>query len=228
VGAMELPGALHRVSPVELKARVEAERLGRPFLLHVDDAGAQRIVELPADRERLTLGRGEACDVSLPWDGEASRVHALLERLHDEWSVDDSGSRNGSFVNGERVNGRRRLRDGDVLRVGRTLIVFRAPPGGDSVQTLPADDDAVPSLTAAQRRVLIEVCRPFAASSFAAPASTRQIAEALVVSPDTVKTHLRALFDAFAIEALPQNQKRAELARRAFDLGVVGRAELGD
>jgi DNA-binding transcriptional ArsR family regulator len=228
VGAMELPGALHRVSPVELKARVEAERLGRPFLLHVDDAGAQRIVELPADRERLTLGRGEACDVALPWDGEASRVHALLERLHDEWSVDDSGSRNGSFVNGERVNGRRRLRDGDVLRVGRTLIVFRAPPGGDSVQTLPADDDAVPSLTAAQRRVLIEVCRPFAASSFAAPASTRQIAEALVVSPDTVKTHLRALFDAFAIEALPQNQKRAELARRAFELGVVGRAELGD
>src|SRR3954465_4430163 len=242
---MELPGALHRVSPVELKARVEAERLGRPFLLHVNDAGAQRLVDLPADRERLTLGRGEACDVALPWDGEASRVHALLERLHDEWSVDDSGSRNGvlvqrgrgvdgrgsrngSFVNGERVNGRRRLRDGDVLRVGRTLIVFRAPPGGDSVQTLPADDDAVPSLTAAQRRVLIEVCRPFAASSFAAPASTRQIAEALVVSPDTVKTHLRALFDAFAIEALPQNQKRAELARRAFELGVVGRAELGD
>jgi DNA-binding transcriptional ArsR family regulator len=228
VGAMELPGALHRVSPVELKARVEAERLGRPFLLHVDDAGAQRIVELPPDRERLTLGRGEACDVALPWDGEASRVHALLERLHEEWSVDDSGSRNGSFVNGERVNGRRRLRDGDVLRVGKTLIVFRAPPGGDSVQTLPADDDAVPSLTAAQRRVLIEVCRPFATSSFAAPASTRQIAEALVVSPDTVKTHLRALFDAFAIEALPQNQKRAELARRAFELGVVGRAELGD
>lgn len=228
MGAMELPGALHRVSPVELKARVEAERLGHPFLLHVDDAGAQRIVELPADRERLTLGRGEACDVALSWDGEASRVHALLERLHEEWSVDDSGSRNGSFVNGERVNGRRRLRDGDVLRVGKTLIVFRAPPGGDSVQTLPADDDAVPSLTAAQRRVLIEVCRPFAASSFAAPASTRQIAEALVISPDTVKTHLRALFDAFAIEALPQNQKRAELARRAFELGVVGRAELTD
>ena len=225
---MELPDALHRASPAELKARIEAERLGRPFLLHVDDAGAQRIVELPADRERLTLGRGEACDVALPWDGEASRVHALLERLHAEWSFDDSGSRNGSFVNGERVSGRRRLRDGDVLRVGKTLIVFRAPSAGESVQTLPADDDAVPSLTSAQRRVLIEVCRPFAASSFAAPASTRQIAEALVVSPDTVKTHLRALFDAFAIEALPQNQKRAELARRAFELGVVGRAELGD
>ena len=57
-------------------------------------------------------------------------MHALLERLHDEWSVvDDGGSRNGSFVNGERLSGRRRLRDADVVRVGRTLIVYRAPEG---------------------------------------------------------------------------------------------------
>ena len=220
---MELPSALHRVSPVELKARIEAERRGRPFLVYVDDGGAQRLLELSG--ERVTLGRGEACAVALPWDGEASRVHALLEPLHDEWTVDDGGSRNGSFVNGERVSGRRRLRDGDVIRVGRTLIVFRAP-AGDSIQTLPADETAIPRLTAAQRRVLVEVCRPFAASSFAAPASTRQIAAALVVSPDTVKTHLRALFEAFAVEPLPQNQKRAELARRAFELGVVARSEL--
>ena len=48
-----------------------------------------------------------------------------------------------------------------------------------------------------------------------------------MISTDTVKTHLRALFDAFGVEALPQNQKRAELARRALELGVVSRAELG-
>jgi pSer/pThr/pTyr-binding forkhead associated (FHA) protein len=221
---MELPGALHRVSPVELKARLQAERRGRPFLLFADEAGAQRIVELAG--ERITVGRDEACEIALPWDREASRVHALLECLHDEWSaVDDGRSRNGSFVNGERLSGRRRLRDGDVLRVGRTLLVFRAPTGSESVQTLPAEDEP-PRLTAAQRRVLIEVCRPFAASSYAAPASTRQIAEALVVSHDTVKTHLRALFEAFQVEALPQNQKRAELARRALERGVVSRAEL--
>jgi pSer/pThr/pTyr-binding forkhead associated (FHA) protein len=221
---MELPIALHRVSPSELKARIEAERLGRPFLVLIDDDGLQQLVEL--EEERVTVGRDEGCDVALPWDREASRVHALLERLHDQWSVvDDGGSRNGSFVNGERVGGRRRLRDGDVLRVGRTALLFRAPTGGESVQTLPSDDPE-PSLTAGQRRVLVEVCRPFAASSFAAPASTRQIADALVISPETVKTHLRALFEAFGVEALPQNQKRAELARRALERGIVGRAEL--
>jgi pSer/pThr/pTyr-binding forkhead associated (FHA) protein len=224
---MELPSALHRASPVELRARIEAERRGRPFLVFADDDGRQRLLELPADRDRLTLGRGDACDVAVPWDREASRVHALLERLHEEWSVvDDGGSRNGSFVNGERLSGRRRLRDGDVLRIGRTLIVFRAPSGSASVGTLPSDEDAMPRLTAAQRRVLIEVCRPFAASSFAAPASTRQIAEVLVVSPETVKTHLSALFEAFAVRATAQNQRRAELARRALELGVVTRAEL--
>ena len=224
---MELPGALHRVSPVELKARIEAERRGRPFLVFVDAEGAQRLLELPTERDRLTLGRDDACDVAVPWDREASRVHALLERLHDEWSVvDDGGSRNGSFVNGERLRGRRRLRDGDLLRVGRTLIAYRAPAGGESVQTLPADEKAAPQLTPAQHRVLVEVCRPFAASSYAAPASTREIAAALFVSGDTVKTHLRALFEAFGVEATAQGQRRAELARRALELGAVTRAEL--
>jgi DNA-binding SARP family transcriptional activator/DNA-binding CsgD family transcriptional regulator len=223
---MELPDALHRASPAELKARIAAERADRPFLLFTDSEGAQRIVDLPPDAGRVTVGRGEACDVSLHWDREASRVHALLERLHDEWTVDDGGSRNGSFVNGERLSRRRRLRDGDVVRIGRTLLVFRAPSGSESVQTLPAEDAEAPELTPAQHKVLVQVCRPFAASTYAAPASTRQIAEELVISPDTVKTHLRALFDAFGVEALPQNQKRAELARRALELGVVNRAEL--
>lgn len=224
---MELPDALHRVSPHELKARMAAERAGRPFLLYLDGDGAQQLVELSPAADRLTLGREAPCDVALPWDAEASRLHALLERVHDEWSVvDDGRSRNGSFHNGERVRGRRLLRDGDVLRIGRTLVVFRDPGGRKSTQTLPAEDEAAPRLTDAQRRVLVAVCRPFAGASFAAPASTRQIAEELVVSSDTVKTHLRALFSAFGVEALPQNQKRAELARRALERGVVSPSEL--
>jgi len=224
---MDLPDALHRASPAELKARIGAEARGEPFLMLRDGEGAQRLYDL-GEAFRMTLGRDASNDIPLDWDREASRVHTLLERFSDEWSVvDDGRSRNGTFVNGERLHGRRRLRDGDVLRVGRTLLVFRDPAGGESLRTLPSDDSEPPRLTEAQRRVLVAVCRPFGRSSFAAPASTKQIADELVVSAETVKTHLRALFEAFGVEDLPQNQKRAELARRALEAGVVTPAELG-
>ena len=58
-----------------------------------------------------------------PWDSEVSRLHAQLEPVGRDWIVVDDGlSRNGTFVNGERVNGRRRLRDGDRLVFGETPV----------------------------------------------------------------------------------------------------------
>jgi hypothetical protein len=46
------------------------------------------------------------------------------------------------------------------------------------------------------------------------------------LSVDAVKTHLRALFNDFGLAELPQNQKRATLAERAMQLGVVVPGEL--
>jgi pSer/pThr/pTyr-binding forkhead associated (FHA) protein len=67
-------------------------------------------------------------DLMLSWDAQVSAVHTELQRLADDWVlVDDGLSRNGSFVNGERVSGRRRLTGGDELRFGRTVVVFRSP-----------------------------------------------------------------------------------------------------
>jgi DNA-binding NarL/FixJ family response regulator len=75
--------------------------------------------------------------------------------------------------------------------------------------------------------VLVALCRPFAAGrTFATPASNRAIAEELVVSSDTVKSHMRALFDAFGIGPMPQNEKRAALAREAIERGIVTPREL--
>ena len=46
-------------------------------------------------------------------------MHAALERAGEEWTVVDDGlSHNGTFVAGERVTARRRLRDGDVIAIG--------------------------------------------------------------------------------------------------------------
>ena len=69
--------------------------------------------------------------MSLAWDSEVSRLHSTIERVGADWVlIDDGLSRNGSFVNEEKVVGRRRLRDGDVLRFGRTTAVFRRPAVG--------------------------------------------------------------------------------------------------
>jgi pSer/pThr/pTyr-binding forkhead associated (FHA) protein len=219
------PLDLHRSTPRELQQRIAAERAGHAFLVLRDGDGRQVIVEL-AGRERLTVGRHG--DVRLDWDEEVSRVHAALERMGDEWLVTDDGlSRNGTWVNGERVTGQRRLRDGDVIAAGRTTIAFCAPGDAPSEPTASALGPALTELiTPAQRRVLLALCRPFRDAGYAAPATNRQIAEELVVSVDAVKSTLTALFTAFGVDHLPQNQKRATLALQALRTGVVARRDL--
>ena len=116
------------MSEPEGSAVQAAEGLGDPFLVYSDGSGRTRVLSLPGSWERVTIGRGMAADVALTWDKDVSRVHAELVRLADDWAVVDDGlSRNGTFVNDERVEHRRRLATGDELRVGETVISFRAP-----------------------------------------------------------------------------------------------------
>jgi len=194
--------------------------MSRPFLLYRDGGGEQVFLELDPARERVSIGRRTTNDVALPWDGEVSRVHAELTRMGGYWVVCDEGmSRNGTFVNGERVRGRRRLRGGDAISVGDTLIAFCAAPGQSTVPSTAelGREGAVVSVTPAQRRVLEALCRPLASGGYAAPASNQQIADELVLSVETVKGTLSALFERFGLEQLPQNQKRAALAARALE-----------
>jgi hypothetical protein len=76
--------------------------------------------------------------------------------------------------------------------------------------------------------VLVALCAPFAADGgpAPAPATNAEIAAALNLSIDGVKTHVRALFTKLAVGDLPQYQKRTELARRALERGLVTRADL--
>jgi DNA-binding NarL/FixJ family response regulator len=69
--------------------------------------------------------------------------------------------------------------------------------------------------------VLVALCAPLLGPGVAAPAANGEIAERLSLSPAGVKTHIRALFSKLDVEDLPQNRKRAELARRALEAGLV-------
>jgi predicted component of type VI protein secretion system len=218
------PIAAHAASPAELRDRIEAERRGRPFLVLRDDEGGQRIVELDPEARRLSIGRAPGNDLDLQWDTEVSRLHAELEVTAGEWTVADEGlSRNGTFLNGTRISGRQRLRDGDVVRVGRTTIAFRRPESVDeSRPTQIAGAHVTPdSLSATQRQVLTALARPYKHDEFASPATNQDIADELYLSIDAVKSHLRTLFQRFGIEHLPQNQKRARLVAEALQLGVI-------
>jgi len=211
---------LHRRTPTELQAVIAAQRSGVAFLEYRDGDDAHRIVELGTERDRLSIGRLSGCELALTWDTEVSRAHARLEQAGGAWTVEDRGSSNGTLVNATRVTGPYVLGDGDVVKIGRTQLIFHAPGDADLRRTTPALDRVAPKPTESQRKVLVELCRP-ALQRGAGAASNREIAAALYVSVETVKTHMRALFDAFEVGDVPQYHKRTELVRRALETGLV-------
>jgi pSer/pThr/pTyr-binding forkhead associated (FHA) protein len=218
-----------QTSAAELKAQIEAERGGRPFLVLRDGAGEQRIVVIEDGAAELWVGRGEAAGLRIEWDEEVSALHAQIEVVGGECTLLDDGlSRNGSFVGTERVHGRKHLRDGDTLRFGRTTVLFRRP--GESAPEATVVATEVPTaatISPGQRRVLLALCRPFKDSAaFATPPTNQAIAEELHLSVDAVKTHMRALFEKLELEDLPQNRKRVALVERALQSGVVAPRDL--
>jgi hypothetical protein len=121
--ALAEAGQLTRVDAL-LRERVETDRAREAAVVLHDQSGRQRVVRLGP---RLTVGRLPDADVALVWDDKVSRRHAHITRTPDGWVLADDDSRNGSYVNGERVADERALSDGDVLRFGDTVAQFRAP-----------------------------------------------------------------------------------------------------
>ena len=208
----------------DLKARIEAERAGQPFLLYQDGQDRQRLFLFEPGMTHASVGREGSSDLLLDWDEQVSRLHARFERAGEDWTVVDDGlSRNGTFVNGERLRGRHRLVDGDTVRFGAITATFRAPRADER----PADE-APPAvdLSSTQRRVLLALARPYKDGAFAAPATNDQIAEELFLSVDEVRTHLMVLFAKVGVEELPQEQRRIRLVERAFYGNLISEREL--
>ena len=136
----------------------------------------------------------------------------------------DLGSSNRTCVNGERIWASRRLRDGDEIRVGQTRLIFRDPLTGAGAAT--EAEQAAPDLTPRERDVLLALCRPLLTRDlFTEPASTRAVAEELVISQAAVKQHLANLYDKFGVAA-DDDHRRARLANEALRRGAVSLSEL--
>jgi hypothetical protein len=214
-------------SPSELQVLLRATRKGAPFLFLREPDRVLRVVELGG--ERMVIGRAPGSELEIAWDPRVSGVHAHLEQHGRQWVIEDDGlSRNGTFVNGERLRGQRTLRNGDILQVGETVFAFRDPLPGEVAATIAVPTVPAPHVSDAQRRVLVALCRPFRdAERFATPATNQEIADELVLSLDAVKSHMRILFTRFGVEDLPPNEKRTRLVERALAGGVVRAEDLG-
>jgi pSer/pThr/pTyr-binding forkhead associated (FHA) protein len=115
-----------------LARRMLREMLGRehgaaapPLLRIAEGPDRGTLVNLPEPPGRLVIGRGEEADLVLT-DRDVSRAHFVIERDADGATAKDLESKNGLEVNGRRLR-ERRLRHGDGLRLGSTLIVYQDP-----------------------------------------------------------------------------------------------------
>jgi pSer/pThr/pTyr-binding forkhead associated (FHA) protein len=89
--------------------------------------------------EKITIGRSRSCSIPIP-DRFLSRQHAEILRIDGEWFLLDSGSVNGTYLNGDRVEERARLRPGDRITIGDNEIVIMTHEGpAVSAVLMPSD-----------------------------------------------------------------------------------------
>ncbi|MDX1511395.1 MAG: FHA domain-containing protein [Nitriliruptorales bacterium] len=175
---------------------------------------------------RIALGKEPTNDVVIDDDREISRLHAVLERIGERWCVRDLASTNGTYVNGERLQGERPLVHGDEIRIGSTRLVMRDVTAQPSTRTTLADPP--PELTARELDVLRALCAPILGGDvFTEPASTHEIAVKLGVSDAAVKQHLANMYRKFDI-ADDDARRRITLANAAVNRGAVSFDDLRD
>lgn len=123
-------------------------------------SGSAGVVDLPGRVLHpgvLQLGRevAEAQGIGLSADGRASRVHATVRTDADGQRVKllDADSKNGSFVNGQRIK-ESQLEDGDVVRVGNSLPLLRYEPARQVDALVPRMLGSSPAIRAARDAIV--------------------------------------------------------------------------
>ena len=118
------------------------------LVLAFSDGGRGEPERSTVPREGVLLGRDAPLFSAGLKDPTISRRHAEMRFHHGRLRLHDLGSRNGSYLNGERVTGVHALEPGDVIRLGATLLVYTrsAEPRGEDREAAPAlvgESDAI-------------------------------------------------------------------------------------
>lgn len=194
-------------------------------------AGAIPDNGVPLRPQSAPLRLGRAADNAIVIaDPNASRFHALLEYQAPDWVLTDvsrHGTRRKSRDEpGEELRGTSaRLRHGDRLGIGNTELFFvrGGEPLGDVDDLTPPLAPKVP-LPPRRYAALMELSRPLRSDRPGPPASNAEIATALFVTGNTVREHLKALYESFEIPSkeMTPAQSRALLASQWHRAVVKG------
>lgn len=100
----------------------------KTYRLHGED------MRFSLSRQEAIIGRHPGCDVWID-SIDISRQHARISVRSDGIVIEDLGSKNGTWVGSERIDGPRVLVDGDRIRVADVTLIFRAPSGDESTRS---------------------------------------------------------------------------------------------
>jgi pSer/pThr/pTyr-binding forkhead associated (FHA) protein len=158
------------------------------------------------------IGRSDECAFRID-HAKVSRVHALVRLNADDLEITDLGSMNGTRVNGQRVLGPRRLKSGDVVKLGVEVIEVHTE------DRTPAPTQAPGPITAAPTTEPLD--------DFAAALDTLEVVEAMLSSYDlserpletaqTVRTLLDEALEGFVAEGNRIDHPTAERIARAVN-----------
>lgn len=178
------------------------------------------------DGGRFTIGKSSDNDLAVPSDPTLSRYHAVLEPVGETWVIRDLDSKNGTFVNNERVFNDHVLRNRDELLLGETRLLFRAAAAKDDTTQ---KKKPAPYLTPTEHEVLVLLCKPWKdGNAFTQPARVKDMAEQRFVTQAAIKNTLASLYLKFDIPEDEPDQRRALLANAAWESGVVGPRDYPD
>jgi sigma-B regulation protein RsbU (phosphoserine phosphatase) len=134
----------------------------RELFIQCPDGGTKTV---PLTGRRVAIGRSSAAEISFPEDAGLSRQHFAFEAQGEDWTVEDLGSKNGTFVNNILLKARLLLKPGDRITAGHLTIVYspESGPGGSGVVVFEGGDGSettsstfVTSLAGANQTILVE------------------------------------------------------------------------
>jgi serine phosphatase RsbU (regulator of sigma subunit) len=191
---------------------------------------------VPLTGERLAVGRSSAAELCFPEDAGLSRQHFAFENHGGDWTVQDLGSKNGTFVNNIPLKARLTLKPGDKITAGHLVIVYGpdaggAKPGvvvfeGAEAKSSPTTSTVVTSLEGAlSNQTMVFERAPAAGAKAAAPAVQALIRAGQELSANRPLDELFPIILDLAIQAVGAQRGVLMLLE---DGGLVPRAHKGD